>query len=59
MDHIPMPLLPPQVRPAVAILRGLVPYLGYVGGFIAWSWSAVKSFDKGSCTPVFRYVQRR
>ncbi|KAG6332385.1 hypothetical protein ID866_6705 [Astraeus odoratus] len=47
MDHIPMPLLPPQMRPAVSILRRLVPYLGYVGGFIAWSWSAVKSFDKG------------
>ncbi|KAL4073900.1 hypothetical protein J3A83DRAFT_4082738, partial [Scleroderma citrinum] len=46
MDHIPMPLLPPQMRPAVIILRQLVPYLGYVGGFIAWSWSAVKSFDK-------------
>lgn len=47
MDHIPLPLLPPQMRPAVMVLRRLVPYLGYVGGFIAWSWSAVKSFDKG------------
>ncbi|KAI6040278.1 hypothetical protein EDC04DRAFT_2567212, partial [Pisolithus marmoratus] len=46
MDHIPLPLLPPQMRPAVQILRRLVPYLGYVGGLIAWSWSAVKSFDK-------------
>ncbi|KAF9241595.1 hypothetical protein BU15DRAFT_44762 [Melanogaster broomeanus] len=48
MDHLPMPLLPPQMRPAVAILRRLVPYLGYIGGFIAWSWSAIKSFDKGN-----------
>lgn len=47
MDHIPLPLLPPQMRPAVQVLRRLVPYLGYVGGLIAWSWSAVKSFDKG------------
>jgi len=47
MGHVPMPLLPPQMRPAVTILRQLVPYLGYVGGLIAWSWSAVKSFDKG------------
>ncbi|KAH7888684.1 hypothetical protein F5I97DRAFT_1803503 [Phlebopus sp. FC_14] len=47
LDHLPVPLLPAQMRPAVAILRRLVPYLGYMGGFIAWSWSAIKAFDKG------------
>ncbi|KAF9227334.1 hypothetical protein BS17DRAFT_695023 [Gyrodon lividus] len=47
MDHLPVALLPPQMRPGVAVLRRLVPYLGYMGGLIAWSWSAVRSFDKG------------
>ncbi|KIK93587.1 hypothetical protein PAXRUDRAFT_828830 [Paxillus rubicundulus Ve08.2h10] len=47
MDHLPIPLLPPQMRPAVAVLRRLVPYLGYMGGLIAWSWTAIRSFDKG------------
>jgi hypothetical protein len=47
MDHLPLPLLPPQMRPGVAILRRLVPYLGYIGGLIAWSWTAIRSFDKG------------
>ncbi|KAG6375365.1 2OG-Fe(II) oxygenase superfamily-domain-containing protein [Boletus reticuloceps] len=47
MDHLPLSLLPPQMHPGVAILRYLVPYVGYMGGFIAWTWSAVRSFDKG------------
>ena len=47
MDNLPVALLPPQVRPGVTILRHLVPYVGYMGGFIAWSWSAIRSFDKG------------
>lgn len=33
----------------MTLLRRLVPYLGYIGGFIAWSWSALKVFDKGTC----------
>ncbi|KAI9569666.1 hypothetical protein HD554DRAFT_2020006 [Boletus coccyginus] len=47
MDHLPVSLLPPQMRPGVAILRYLSPYVGYMGGFIAWGWSAIRSFDKG------------
>ncbi|KIJ67791.1 hypothetical protein HYDPIDRAFT_165611 [Hydnomerulius pinastri MD-312] len=47
LDHLPVALLPPQMRPGVAILRRLVPYLGYIGGFIAWGWSGIKTFDKG------------
>ncbi|KAF8844296.1 hypothetical protein BDN67DRAFT_1008146 [Paxillus ammoniavirescens] len=47
MDHLPLPLLPPQMRPGVVVLRRLVPYLGYIGGLIAWSWTAIRSFDKG------------
>lgn len=29
------------------LFKAFTPYLGYVGGFVAWSWSAVKGFDKG------------
>lgn len=47
LDHLPISLMPPQLRAPMSFLRRLVPYLGYIGGFIAWSWSAVKVFDKG------------
>ncbi|KAG1777722.1 hypothetical protein EV702DRAFT_1100322 [Suillus placidus] len=47
LDHLPISLMPPQLRTPMSLLRRLVPYLGYIGGFIAWSWSAVKVFDKG------------
>ncbi|KAG1870170.1 hypothetical protein DFJ58DRAFT_764954 [Suillus subalutaceus] len=47
LDHLPITLMPPQLRTPMFFLRRLVPYLGYIGGFIAWSWSAVKIFDKG------------
>lgn len=47
LDHLPITLMPPQLRTPMSFLRRLVPYLGYIGGFIAWSWSAVKVFDKG------------
>jgi hypothetical protein len=47
VDHIPMGILPPQFRPVLLLLQKLVPYVGYIGAFIAWSWSAIKEFDKG------------
>ncbi|KAG8968435.1 hypothetical protein FRC03_007377 [Tulasnella sp. 419] len=47
INNIPLAGLPPQLAAAVALLKGIVPILGYVGGFIAWSWSQVRSFDKG------------
>ncbi|KAG1751546.1 uncharacterized protein EDB91DRAFT_1105997 [Suillus paluster] len=47
LDHLPISLMPPQLRVPMSFLRRLVPYLGYIGAFIAWSWSAVKVFDKG------------
>ncbi|KAG8213942.1 hypothetical protein J3R82DRAFT_10688 [Butyriboletus roseoflavus] len=61
MDHLPVSLLPPQMRPGVAILRYLVPYVGYMGGFIAWSWSAIRSFDKGmvTCLAEGEFVAKR
>jgi hypothetical protein len=47
LGHVPLTLVPAQFRAGVLIARRLVPYLGYIGGFIAWSWGAMKSFDKG------------
>lgn len=48
LDRVPMVMIPPQARPAMRMLKAFTPYLGYVGGFVAWSWGAVKSFDKGA-----------
>ncbi|KAF8591042.1 hypothetical protein K439DRAFT_1328104 [Ramaria rubella] len=47
VSHIPTTMLPPQLRTVVEVVKGIVPILGYVGGFIAWSWNTVQSFDKG------------
>ena len=47
LSHVPLTVVPPQFRVGVLIARRLVPYLGYVGGFVAWSWGTMKSFDKG------------
>ncbi|KAG8877647.1 hypothetical protein FRB98_006597 [Tulasnella sp. 332] len=47
INNIPLALIPPAIQPAIVLLKAAVPYLSYIGGFIAWSWSEVKSFDKG------------
>jgi len=48
LGHVPLTVVPPQFRVGFLIAQRLVPYLGYVGGFVAWSWGAMKSFDKGT-----------
>ena len=48
LGHVPLTLVPPQFRAGILIARRLVPYLGYIGGFVAWSWGAMKSFDRGT-----------
>jgi hypothetical protein len=47
LGHVPLTVVPPQFRLGFVIAQRLVPYLGYIGAFIAWSWGAMKSFDKG------------
>lgn len=47
LDKIPMMLVPPQLRPAVKMLKQLSPVVGYIGVFIAWSWDRVRACDKG------------
>jgi hypothetical protein len=51
LDKIPAMLFPPQIRPGIMVLKRLTPYLGYVGVFIAWSWTAIKARDKGTFLP--------
>jgi hypothetical protein len=47
LDNIPMVLIPAQFHLAIKLVKSLVPLIGYIGGFIAWSWSGIKTFDKG------------
>ncbi|RPD81804.1 hypothetical protein L226DRAFT_451678 [Lentinus tigrinus ALCF2SS1-7] len=47
LNNVPSNALPPTLRPALSLVKSLVPYLGYIGGFVAWSWGAIKGFDKG------------
>ncbi|KAI9057164.1 hypothetical protein FKP32DRAFT_1584381 [Trametes sanguinea] len=48
LSNVPESALPATLRPALALVRSLVPYLGYIGGFVAWSWGAIKGFDIGN-----------
>ncbi|KAI0697603.1 hypothetical protein BC835DRAFT_1519164 [Cytidiella melzeri] len=47
LDRIPIALVPIQAQPALRLCKAFTPYLGYVGTFAAWSWSAIRGFDKG------------
>ncbi|KAI0287729.1 hypothetical protein BC826DRAFT_972020 [Russula brevipes] len=47
LGQVPMTLIPPQFRIGLLIAQRIVPSLGYIGGFVAWSWGAMKTFDKG------------
>jgi hypothetical protein len=51
LDNIPVALIPPQFQLALKLGKSLIPLLGYIGGFIAWSWSGIKTFDKGIHVP--------
>ncbi|KAL7285673.1 hypothetical protein ACG7TL_000778 [Trametes sanguinea] len=48
LSNVPESALPATLRPALALVRSLVPYLGYIGGFVAWSWGAIRGFDIGN-----------
>jgi len=48
LDHIPMAAIPIQMRPAMPLLKRIIPYMGYIGAFVAWSWDAIRAFDKGN-----------
>jgi hypothetical protein len=57
LDKIPMMLVPPQLRPAVKMLKQLSPVVGYIGVFIAWSWDRVRVCDKGLCNLFYIYIK--
>jgi hypothetical protein len=48
LNKLPVKLLPPQLRPAVMLAKKLIPFTGYIGAAIAWSWSSIKGLDKGA-----------
>ncbi|KDN49036.1 hypothetical protein RSAG8_02389, partial [Rhizoctonia solani AG-8 WAC10335] len=47
IDHIPTAALPPQVGLVMSLIRGIIPAMGYIGGFVAWSWNTIVGFDQG------------
>ncbi|CAE6452188.1 unnamed protein product [Rhizoctonia solani] len=47
IDHIPTAALGPQVGLVVSLIRGIIPAMGYIGGFVAWSWNTIVGFDQG------------
>ncbi|KDR67875.1 hypothetical protein GALMADRAFT_146871 [Galerina marginata CBS 339.88] len=46
-NNMPVDSLPLALQPAALLMRRLVPYLGYVGPFISWSWGEVVGYDVG------------
>lgn len=47
-NNLPINSLPLALRPTLLLLQRIAPYLGYIGTFISWTWSTIKSYDKGS-----------
>jgi hypothetical protein len=47
LENLPIDMIPVTVRPVVMVLRRIVPFIGYIGAFIAWSITSIKSLDKG------------
>jgi len=47
LNHIPAQTLPPQLHPFAALLSQLPSLTGQAGALLAWSWSAVQTFDQG------------
>ncbi|KAG7093271.1 hypothetical protein E1B28_006954 [Marasmius oreades] len=46
-SHLPLTMFPAPMQPALLLLQHIVPFVGYIGTFITWSWSAIKSYDVG------------
>ncbi|KAJ8472484.1 hypothetical protein ONZ45_g16632 [Pleurotus djamor] len=47
LDKIPTMMVPPALRPALALFKRLAPFAGYIGVVIAWSWKSIKANDVG------------
>ncbi|THV04728.1 hypothetical protein K435DRAFT_574992, partial [Dendrothele bispora CBS 962.96] len=46
-NNIPVTLLPPPLQPILLLMQKIVPLVGYIGTFISWSMSQIKSYDVG------------
>jgi hypothetical protein len=47
LDRLPLMMVPPPLKPTVILLKRLSPLIGYIGVFIAWSWSRITTYDEG------------
>ncbi|KZV91976.1 hypothetical protein EXIGLDRAFT_836758 [Exidia glandulosa HHB12029] len=47
INNVPTAAMSPPLLVVVQVLKGLVPLIGYIAGFIAWSWGQIKGFDRG------------
>ncbi|KAL9939988.1 hypothetical protein V8E36_000693 [Tilletia maclaganii] len=48
ITHIPVAIIPAPLLPLVTVLQAIAPLTGYIATFIAWSWTFIKSLDKGN-----------
>ncbi|KAG6911320.1 hypothetical protein DXG01_000991 [Tephrocybe rancida] len=48
LKRVPTLMVPAPMLPTVKVLRRLAPLLGYIGVFIAWSWTRISACDKGN-----------
>ncbi|KIY73205.1 hypothetical protein CYLTODRAFT_440030 [Cylindrobasidium torrendii FP15055 ss-10] len=46
-SNIPVALFPLPMQPVLLLLQKLIPFVGYIGTFISWSWGTVKNYDVG------------
>ncbi|KAF5369058.1 hypothetical protein D9758_002929 [Tetrapyrgos nigripes] len=46
-NSLPVSVVPAPMIPALLLLQKIVPFVGYIGSFISWSFAQVKSYDVG------------
>jgi hypothetical protein len=54
LDRLPMVMVPPTLKPSVALLKRLSPLIGYIGVFISWSWGRITTYDEGGFLSAIR-----
>ncbi|KAE9409336.1 hypothetical protein BT96DRAFT_794847, partial [Gymnopus androsaceus JB14] len=48
MEQVVMLAVPPELHVGLALLKHAIPYLGYVGAFIASTWEGIKEKNEGN-----------
>ncbi|KAH7105960.1 hypothetical protein BKA62DRAFT_688484 [Auriculariales sp. MPI-PUGE-AT-0066] len=48
VNNVPTAGLSVPLLAAFTMLKALIPIIGYLAGFISWSWGQIKGFDKGN-----------